>query len=377
MGASTTARVPRPSVIVVGAGVIGCAIAYELALHADVLVLERSVPGAEASSVAAGILAPRIEHAQGPLLDLGLRSLALHARWSEALAARDLATGHHVCGALQLALDEDPTERTGDGAEALGGDALRMLEPNLGPSVRSGWLFRDQAQIEPPRLLRAMALAAETDGARFRSGVQVQALHYEGERCCGVRELDGMLVKADVVVLAAGSWTAQIPGLPASARPLVRPVRGQLVHLDARRPPVRHVLFGNGGYVVPRRDGRVIIGATMEEAGFDKTVTLGGAHDVTSRALALVPSLADAELVSHAVSFRPGSADDLPLIGPMTPGLLLATGHFRNGILLAPVTAEMIADQILERDPRHDGAPFSPRRNSLDAGSDRSTHERS
>jgi glycine oxidase len=358
--ASTTARVPRPSVLVVGAGVIGCAIAYELSPHADVLLLERSVPGAEASSVAAGILAPRIEHDTGPLLDLGLRSLLLHARWSEALAAGGLATGHHVCGALALSLDDDPIAR--EGARQLDRDALLRIEPNLGPSVRAGWLWPDEAQIEPPRLLRALALAAEASGARFRSGVQVQALHYEGERCRGVREVDGTLVTADVVVLAAGSWTGQIPGLPPSSGPLVRPVRGQLVHLDARRPPARHVLFGNGGYVVPRRDGRVIIGATMEDAGFDKTVTLGGAHDVTSKALTLLPSLAEAELISHAVSFRPGSVDDLPLIGPMAPGLLLATGHFRNGILLAPVTAEMIADQILERAPRHGGAPFLPQR---------------
>lgn len=361
MLASTTARVPRPSVLVVGAGVIGCAIAYELSPHADVLVLERSVPGAEASSVAAGILAPRIEHAHGPLLDLGLRSLALHARWSAALAERGLATGHHVCGALQLVLADAEPSGAGEGAERLDRDALLRLEPHLGPTVRAGLHWPDQAQVEPPRLLRAMALAAEAQGARFRSGVQVQALHYEAERCCGVREAGGALVRADAVVIAAGSWTGQIPGLPTS-RPLVRPVRGQLVHLDARRPPASRVLFGNGGYVVPRRDGRVIIGATMEEAGFDKTVTLGGAHEVTSRALALVPKLAEAELVSHAVSFRPGSADDLPLIGPMGRGLSLATGHFRNGILLAPVTAEMIADQILERAPRHDGAPFLPQR---------------
>jgi glycine oxidase len=142
----------------------------------------------------------------------------------------------------------------------------------------------------------------------------------------------------------------------------VRPVRGQLLHLDARRPIVERVIFGAGAYVVPRSDGRVVLGATMEEAGFSRAVTLGGVLEVASRGIALVPRLAEAEIVSHAVNFRPASSDALPLLGEAEPGLVLATGHFRNGVLLAPATAELIADRVLERAPRHDAAAFDPRR---------------
>lgn len=369
--ASTTARVPepgKPSVIVVGAGLVGCAIAHELAPHARLLVLERSVPGAEASSVAAGILAPRIEHDEGPLLTLGLRSLEVHARWAEALRQRGLETGHRISGALSIAFDDG--ERAAlvasaarlPGAQLLEGAALFALEPALSRDAIAGLHLPHEAQVEPPRLLRALALSAEASGAVFRTGVEVRDLARAGDRVTGIVLADGSVLSADAVVIAAGSWTSVLPGLPEALRASMRPVRGQLLHLDARRPLVSRVVFGGGGYVVPRADGRVVIGATMEEAGFDKTITLGGAHAVMSRALRVVPALARAELVSHAVNFRPASSDELPVIGEVAPGLLVASGHFRNGILLAPATAEMVADTLLGRAERHPSTAFSPAR---------------
>jgi glycine oxidase len=353
---------PR-SVVIVGAGLIGSSIAWELAqAGAEVTVLERSVPGAEASTVAAGILAPRIEHPGGPLLALGLASLEGHARWAEKLAALGLETGWRRSGLLQVALDDAAAEELSkSGGKIVDGAEARRLEPALSPAVKAARVLDHEAQTEPPRLLRALLLAAERAGARFVTGTTVDGVVRDGDRVAGV-SVAGEVLRADVVVIAAGSWTGQVGGLPPALARTVRPVRGQLLHLDTRRPLLSRIVFGGGAYVVPRLEGRVVVGATMEEAGFSRTVTLGGAADVASRALRSVPALREAELVSHAVNFRPAPSDELPLIGHAGPGLVLATGHFRNGILLAPATAELVADQILERVPRHDGAAFDPRR---------------
>lgn len=353
---------PR-SVVIVGAGLIGSSIAWELAKSgASVTVLERSVPGAEASTVAAGILAPRIEHEGGALLSFGLASLEAHARWSDELHALGLETGFCRSGALEVALDAPAAEALAQrGGRVVDGAEARRLEPALSPEVRAARVLDHEAQTEPVRLLRALLLAAERAGARFVTSTSVEGIAREGGRVVGV-SLGHETVRADVVVLAAGSWTGQLKGLPASLERTVRPVRGQLVHLDARRPIVSRIVFGEGAYVVPRRDGRVVVGATMEEAGFSRAITLGGAIDVASRALRTVPALAAAEVVSHAVNFRPAPSDALPLVGEAEPGLVLATGHFRNGILLAPATAEVIADLVLERAPRHAAGAFDPRR---------------
>jgi len=353
---------PR-SVVIVGAGLIGSAVAWELAqAGARVTVLEKSVPGAEASTVAAGILAPRIEHAEGPLLSFGLASLEAHGRWAARLGALGLETGHRQSGALELAMNAaEAAELARRGGTLVNGAEARRLEPALSHAVVAARVLPHEAQTEPPRLLRALLLAAERAGARFLGGASVEGLVREAGRVVGVR-WSGETLRADAVVIAAGAWTGQLGGLPEPLARSVRPVRGQLVHLDARRPLVDRVIFGSGAYVVPRSDGRVVLGATMEEAGFSRTVTLGGAVAVASRGIALVPGLAEAELVTHAVNFRPASSDERPLIGESEPGLVLATGHFRNGVLLAPATAELVADRILGRPLRHDAAAFDPRR---------------
>ena len=352
--------------VIVGGGVMGCAIALRLASRGlEVMVLERSVPGAEASSVAAGILAPCIEHGDDAYArELGVASRELHASLARELAELGLSSGFRRSGAMRVAFAE--AERTTLASSAslgtlLDGDAARRIEPRLAESVIAALDLPEEAQCEPRLLLRGLAIAAERAGARFSTGAIVRGVRVERERVVGV-DVEGMLVPAGHVIVAAGSWTSLVPGLGASGS-VVRPVRGQLVHLDARSPLVSRVLFGASGYVVPRADGRVVCGATTEEVGFASEVTAGGVATVLSRALRVVPALSHARFVSADVSFRPGSPDDRPLVGPAGPeGLWLATGHYRNGILLAPITAAIIAAQLVGEPPPIDVAQLDPRR---------------
>jgi glycine oxidase len=337
-------------------------------------VLERSIPGAEASSVAAGILAPLVEHDEpGPMRALGIASRELHATTSQALREETgLDVGFVRSGVMQLALDDDAAarlERTAaqvrDGRiEKLDARLAREREPAITESVRLAIDLPEEAQVEPKVLLRALALSAERAGARFSSGVSVRGLRIEGERVRGIETDDGLVPCAHAII-AAGSWTSLVPGLSSAHARAIRPVRGQLLHVELRAPICRRIVFGDGAYVVPRRDGRVVCGATSEEVGFSKEVTLAGVLDVGARAARLVPGLAAARFVMPDVSFRPASSDGLPLIGPAGPsGLWLATGHFRNGILLAPATAELVSAMV-SGEPCAlpiDASTFDPRR---------------
>lgn len=357
-----TARVRSPDVVVIGGGVMGCAVALRLAQRgARTLVLERSVPGAEASSVAAGILAPQIEHARGSSARaLGIESRERHSQLANELRATlGIDVGLRRSGAMVIALEEHEAEALGEEGERITGTEARRREPRVSERAIAAIDLSDEAQLEPPLLLRALAIGAERAGATFRSGATVRGVRLEHDRARGVVTEDGT-IDADHVVVAAGSWTGTIAGLPAIAA-AVRPIRGQLVHAETRTPIASRILFGAGGYIVPRPDGRVICGATMEDAGFRKDVTVGGALEVLARATRLVPALGAASLTGHAVNFRPASPDELPLVGPAGPlGLWLATGHHRNGILLAPVTADAIAEAIT-------GATSSIERVLLDA----------
>lgn len=364
-----------PDVIVIGGGVMGCAVALRLATRGlRPLVLERSVPGAEASTVAAGILAPRIEHGEpGPATRIGVQSLELHAQLAEELRERTgVDVGFRRCGAMIAATDEDEERSLEARARALlasgsevariGAEEARRREPELGPAVRGAIDLPEEAQVEPPLLLRALSIAAELAGARFRSGAIVHRVRIEGDRTLGVLTEEGA-IDAPHVVVAAGSWTSLVAGLPFPAG-LVRPIRGQLLHTERRPRIASRIVFGGGGYVVPRADGRVICGATMEDAGFQKEVTLGGIAGIVARATRLFPALADAPLTSTAVNFRPKSPDELPLVGPAGPeGLWLATGHHRNGILLAPLTGTLLAELVAGDAPSvPDAAALDPRR---------------
>jgi glycine oxidase len=350
-------------VVIVGAGVMGCASAIALAERgAEVVLLERAVPGAEASSAAAGILGAQVEARENAaLLPLFVRARADYAPWAEELRARTgIDVGYRVSGGLRVAtsaalVGELESEvawqrREGLRAELVDGRGARAIEPQIGDGVLAAAHFPDEAQVDPPALLRALVAAAarpSPGGGRVttRAGTTVQRLLIEDGRCVGA-ELDDGEERGDAVVLAAGSWSSLLPGVPADL-PRVRPARGQMVLLDERPPSLRTMVFGPAGYVVPRGDGRVLCGSTLELVGFRREVTAGGVHAILGGALALVPSLASATLTATWCSFRPFAGEHAPLIGASPlPGLFLATGHHRNGILLAKVTADAVADAV-------------------------------
>jgi glycine oxidase len=355
----------RADVAVVGGGVIGLASAWRLAQAGAAVVVVDPAPGSGASGVAAGMLAPVTEARLGeePLLALNHASWA---RWpafaAEVEAAAGRQVGYRADGTLMVALDADDRALLDDLAgrhramglavEALRGREARALEPGLAPGVRAGLLAADERSVDPAALVEALRAAAEA------AGVEVVARPVErvvttpaGDRVTGVTLAgDGAVLEATTVLLAAGTWSATVAGVPDHARPPVRPIRGQVLTL--RQPPgdplvartVRGIVRGSSIYLVPRDDGRVVIGATVEERGFDPTPTAGGAYELLRDALAIVPGLDDAELVAVRAGLRPGSPDDLPMIGPSgVEGLAVATGHHRNGILLTPVTAEAVA----------------------------------
>ena len=309
-------------VAIIGGGVMGCATALALAERGvDVVVLERAVPGAEASSAAAGILGAQIElHGRGEDAALYLRAREAWGPW--ALHLRELTgidVGHRISGVLRLSfnaeqeaqLEHDVTWQREQGlsAELLDGKGARAIEPNLSGDVLAAAHFAGDGQVNPQALLRAlMAALARSPRVQIRGGTTVERLLVERDRCVGVKLDDGEL-HADATVLAAGSWSSLVPGVPAEVPP-VRPVRGQMVLLDERPPTVRSIVFGPGGYVVPRGDGRVLCGSTMEHAGFRKEVTAAGVHAILGGALTCVPSLGAAQLVGSWSNFRPHAQGD-------------------------------------------------------------------
>jgi glycine oxidase len=363
---------------------MGCAAAWQLAKRGLLVsVLERSVPGAEASSAAAGILGAQLEaHAAGAMLELALRSRALYPRFAKALSdATSLDIGFRKSGVMRVALDEGGAKallaqtawqaRQGMRLERLRGAAARQVEPALSAAVTGAVRFPEDGRIDPPLLLRALQIAAERAGARFRSGAYVRGLIVRSGRARGVSLDDGDELLADHVVVAAGSWTTLIQGL-GIASGAVRPARGQIVELATPVPLLGGVVFGPRCYLVPRDDGRTLVGSTLEFVGYRRDVTARAVRDLLDAALELVPGLADATVTGSWSNFRPYTDDERPLLGATElPGLVLATGHYRNGILLAPVTAEIVVSAVLGKRSPVELAPFSAARvrPKLEAGS--------
>ena len=355
-----SARGPR--VVVIGGGVIGCAVAWRLARGgARVILLERDEPGAHASSAAAGMLSPLKEADEpGPFLDLGLRSLERYPEFIRAIeSASGLSVGYRQDGRLDVAFDDEGAEALRS-QQALQADAgyesrlleraeLRRLEPGLAPEARLGLVTEHDHQVDNERLVRALWIAARHEGADVRAHAPAATLLLgdEGRAVSGVATAAGESIDADWVVVAAGPWSAGL-GLPRTVP--VRPVRGQIVVLRAVPQPVRRVTWGPGCYLVPRPDGRLLVGATMEEAGYELRVTADAVRHLLDRAVGVLPALAQAAVEGFQVGLRPAMPDGVPVIGadPDTTGLALATGHFRNGILLAPETAERIAATVFE-----------------------------
>ncbi|HSC20840.1 MAG TPA: glycine oxidase ThiO [Solirubrobacterales bacterium] len=361
-------------VVVVGGGVIGLACAWRLAQQGmKVVVLERSMPGAGASRVAAGMLAPvgELTFGEPELLELTLAAARLYPQFvAELEAASGERTGYERLGALHLALDRDEAaqlrrvhnlQRSLDlEAEWLPPRQCRDLEPGLTPSFHGGVFAPDEAAVDPQALTWALVVACARAGVEIRPGCTVVEAIFESERIVGVRVEKGASIDGpcyaytagdtdfygETVMLAAGAWSGAADWLPEDLHPPVRPVKGQVLELRCRdgEPPARHILASERVYLVPRGDGRLIVGATVEEMGYDTAVTAGGVHELLREAYRLLPDLAEMEFVRAEAGLRPGTANNLPLVGPgAVDGLVLATGHFRNGILLAPLAAEAVA----------------------------------
>jgi glycine oxidase len=354
--------------IFVGGGVIGLACAWRAAQRgARVAVLERDEPPAGATRVAAGMLAPVGELAFGEpaLLEMTLASARLYPAFvAELEAATGESTGYARQGAFHLTLGRDEAaqlRRVHDLQRSLGLEAewlpprrCRELEPGLTPSFNGGVHAPGEAAVDPRALTGALRAALALAGGEVRGGSAVLAGLFEGERLAGVRTGAGEELRAGAVVLAAGAWSGRAGWLPEHARPPVRPVKGQILELRSRdgSPPCARILASERVYLVPRPDGRLIVGATSEEQGFDTAVTAGGVHELLREAYRLLPDVAEMELLDAMAGLRPGTPDNLPLVGPgAIDGLLLATGHYRNGILLAPLTAEAIAAALAGEEP--------------------------
>jgi glycine oxidase len=351
------------SVLIVGAGVMGSALAWRLAREGvRVQVLERAIPGAEASSAAAGILAPRAEAAENAeLRELGLVSLARYPDWAAELERETgIDIGFRRCGLLHVALDAAGV-RVHDAMERLAAERLAAAEahdrwPWLG-EVRDALWLPGEGQVDNRRLVAAVYAAAARAGATFLTGRTVTGLARAG-RVIGV-DTDQGRVEAREVVVCAGAWTSRVPGLERLG---IRPTRGQMLALQAKSPPFSPVVFAGGrGYLVPRADGRVLVGATMEDVGFEKAVTAEGLALLARIVVDVAPGLAGLPVVETWAGFRPTPPGDRPLIGALEPGLWVASGHHRNGILLAPITAEILADRLMGRTPAVDDRPFEPR----------------
>jgi glycine oxidase len=354
-------------VVVVGAGVPGLAVAWRARTRGlRVLVLERDAPGAGASSVAAGMLAPVSEADAGEreLLQLGLESAR---RWpSFAAELHDVTgvdVGYRTTGTLLVARDRDEAEalereldlraRLGLRAERLRPSQARALEPALAPTVRLGLSVPDDHSADPRALVRALRGACDVAGVELRTGAEVAEVLHDGTRVRGVRLADGERLAAGAVLIAAGAWSGGVPGLPDDARVPVRPVKGQTVRLrdprfDPAQPLCERILRWDGGYLVPRADGRHVLGATVEERGFDTSMTALGVHELLRDGSELLPGLLELEVEELVAGLRPGTPDNAPVLGAShaLAGLHYATGHHRNGILLAPVTADLVAGEL-------------------------------
>jgi glycine oxidase len=367
-----------PKTVIVGAGVTGLGIAWRLArAGCAVTVYDRGEAGHGASWAAAGMLAAAVETEPGEETLLGL-TLESQRQWPdfarELEAATGISVGYRDEGTIVVALTRDDAEQLafayrfqkglGLDVEWLSGAAARQREPHLRPGIPGAVLSPRDHQVENRALVRALAAAAKQAGAVVREHCPVREIDLAGERVRGVVTALGR-ESADVVVLAAGAWSREIGGLPAAYVPPVRPIKGQMLALrmNPSTPLLRHVIWLPRGYLVPRLDGRLVIGATVEERGFDDSVTAGGLLALLDGAWRAVPAIEELPVAETWVGFRPGSRDDAPMLGPSgIDRLVVATGHHRNGILLAPVTAQTISSYVLTGRLPDSLRPFAPDR---------------
>jgi glycine oxidase len=364
----------HPDLVVVGAGIAGLSVAHRACARGlRPLVLDRGEAGAGTTAVAAGMLAPVSEAAFGErdLLALNLASAQRWPGWADGLGG----AGRRECGTLLVARDRDQAEALdrelefrhdcGLRAERRLPSAARRLEPALAPTVRLALEIPDDHVADPAPLTAALVRAIGAGGGEVRADAEVAEVEVEGGRIAGVRLTGGERVAASHVVIAAGCRSGGLAGIAPDAQVPVRPVKGQLIELRDPSGPglVERVVRSEEMYLVPRGDGRYVLGATVEERGFDTTVTAGAVHDLLREAAEVVPGILELEVTATRAGLRPGTPDNAPALGPgLVEGLHWATGHFRHGILLAPITGEAVVAGVLGEPPPAEAAPFSPLR---------------
>jgi glycine oxidase len=381
------ARVDRPDVLIVGGGVIALSIAELLSSEGmSIRLIEADAIGSGASGAAAGMLAPISEATlDSPLLPLGLESLR---RFSPLCARLREETGidpeYEASGLLHVArqgreaemlfeqfnairaASSDDSWVIAPELEWLDESALRHAPAPMAPEWNAAFFSPHEAHLRPPLFVRALEASARIRGVRVDAGVRAHRLLVEGASVVGVESSVGR-IEADATILATGAWTPSIldaSGLssPASPATAIEPVRGQILTLEAPLPPMSSIFWSTDVYFVPKRDGSLIVGATEERVGFDRRVTAEGVAWLIARACEVFPALGEASFDRAWAGLRPVSADGMPIIGrdDERDGLLIAAGHGRNGVLLAPITAQLIADELLCKTPRHEGRPLSP-----------------
>ncbi len=363
-----------PSVIVVGGGIIGCATAYELAkAGSKVTLFERATPGAEASSAAAGLLTVGGTRRSGSFQKLALDSWA---RYPDIVRELRDVTGvdveHMTTGTLYPLFDRGESAEAEEqlreplakemGMRVVEGKELRDMEPGLSPDVKTALFVRGDHWVNNQRLVTAYASAAAGRGVALRTGVEVSQLLADVRRVTGVVAA-GERFEADCVLLAAGAWSAPLAASLGLHLPVV-PVRGQMVAISNVPALLRHAVHGHHGYLTPRPSGELLIGATVEHVGFERAVTPEGLSHLLTGAIAVLPAIQSRPITRTWCGFRPGTPDDMPVLGPWpdVEGLFVATGHYRNGILLAPATAALMTQAILGGGTHDLIKPFLPDR---------------
>ena len=347
-------------VVVAGGGLIGLSVAWRTAQRGLSVTVVDDAPGTGASRAAAGMLAPVTEAGYGEeqLLRLCLASLDRYPAFvAEVERAGGVDVGLRTAGTVVVGFDDDDMRaldalhtfqrELGLAVERLPARAVRRREPALTPRLRGGLAVPGDHSVDGRALHAGLLAAARAEGAEFVTG-RVSGLRIEDGRACGVRLADGADVPAGAVVLALGAQSASLPGVPPVP---VRPVKGQILRLAGAAglltSTVRALVHGRSVYLVPYGDGSLIVGATVEDRGFDATVTAGGVHELLHDAIEVVPGISELELVETLARWRPGTPDNAPVLGPSgLPGLVLATGHYRNGVLLTPVTADVLAELL-------------------------------
>jgi len=361
-------------IVIVGGGIVGLSLAQELALQKlSVTVLDRGQMGQEASSAGAGILAPRADMEEpGPLPQLLLASRKIYPEFVRQVSARSgISIDFCVSGLLSVALNPEQHAELGRkkqqqtelglDVQILSREETLRMESSLNPELLSALYFPEEGYVDNRELVRAIQRACLDLGVRLVPECAVLAVKSEQNRVTGIETNSGF-VASERVVIAAGSWSGQVAtGLPYVLP--IKPARGQMVSLKMGDARLHHIIYGANGYLVPRRDGRVFLGSTVEWVGYDKHVTLDGVQQITASAASLMPALRSSTFLECWAGLRPYCEGGLPVLGPAElEGLYFATGHFRNGLLLAPITAKLMSDVIVGSNIPKILEPFLPSR---------------